>query len=40
MRKLEIENLPSWFESKLLSEIIVFVNENKISFTSGKTIQQ
>jgi aspartyl-tRNA(Asn)/glutamyl-tRNA(Gln) amidotransferase subunit B len=38
MRKLEIENLPSWFESKLLSEVIVLINENKISFTSGKTI--
>jgi len=38
MRKLEIENLPSWFESRLLSEVIVLINENKISFTSGKTI--
>ena len=38
MRKLDINFLPEWFSAELLSEIISLIKENKISFTSGKTI--
>ena len=38
MRKLDINFPPEWFYAELLSEIIGLIKENKISFTSGKTI--
>jgi aspartyl-tRNA(Asn)/glutamyl-tRNA(Gln) amidotransferase subunit B len=38
MRKLDINSLPEWFSAELLSEIIELIKDNKISFTSGKTI--
>ena len=38
MRKLDINFPPEWFSAELLSEIIGLIKENKISFTSGKTI--
>ena len=38
LRKVEMETLPEWFSSERLSEIITLINENKISFTSGKEI--
>ena len=33
-----MEILPEWVSSERLSEIIVMINDNKISFTSGKEI--
>ena len=38
LRKVEMETLPEWFSSERLSEIITLINDNKISFTSGKEI--
>ena len=38
LRKAEIENLPEWVNSERLSEIITMINDNKISFTSGKEV--
>ena len=38
LRKLNLESTPAWFNSEKLSQIIGMVNENKISFTSGKEI--
>jgi aspartyl-tRNA(Asn)/glutamyl-tRNA(Gln) amidotransferase subunit B len=38
LRKLEIKDLPNWVTAKNLSEIILLVKEDKISFTSGKEI--
>ena len=38
LRKAGMEELPEWFTSERLSEIIKMINENKISFTSGKEI--
>ncbi len=38
LRKLDIQSLPKWFKSEYLSEIILLIKENKISFTSGKLI--
>tara|TARA_B100000131_G_scaffold170905_1_gene165110 strand:+ start:4755 stop:6194 length:1440 start_codon:yes stop_codon:yes gene_type:complete len=38
LRKAEMEELPEWLTSEKLSEIIKMINENKISFTSGKEI--
>ena len=38
LRKLEIKDLPNWVTPKNLSEIILLVKEDKISFTSGKEI--
>ena len=38
MRKLEIKSLPEWFSPNFLSDIIKSINENRISFTSGKVI--
>jgi aspartyl-tRNA(Asn)/glutamyl-tRNA(Gln) amidotransferase subunit B len=38
MRKLDINFPPEWFSADLLSEILGLIKDNKISFTSGKTI--
>ncbi|MGA1478903.1 MAG: Asp-tRNA(Asn)/Glu-tRNA(Gln) amidotransferase subunit GatB [Candidatus Actinomarina sp.] len=38
MRKVEINELPSWFKADSLSEIINLIESNKISFSSGKVI--
>jgi len=38
LRKVEMEILPEWVSSERLSEIITMINDNKISFTSGKEI--
>jgi aspartyl-tRNA(Asn)/glutamyl-tRNA(Gln) amidotransferase subunit B len=38
MRKLDMNFPPEWFSAELLSEIIGLIKDNKISFTSGKTI--
>ena len=38
MRKLEIKSLPEWFSPNFLSDVIKLIDENKISFTSGKVI--
>ena len=38
LRKLELLSLPSWVTAKNLSEIIILVNDDKISFTSAKEI--
>ena len=38
MRKLEVKSLPEWFSPNYLSDVINFINEDKISFTSGKVI--
>ena len=38
LRKLELLSLPNWVTAKNLSEIIILVNNDKISFTSAKEI--
>ena len=38
VRKLELLSLPNWVTAKNLSEIIILVNNDKISFTSAKEI--
>ena len=38
LRKVEMEILPEWVSCEKLSEIILMINDNKISFTSGKEI--
>jgi len=38
LRKAGMEELPEWLTSERLSEIIEMINENRISFTSGKEI--
>ena len=38
LRKLDLLSLPTWVTAKNLSQIIVLVNESKVSFTSAKEI--
>lgn len=38
LRKLELLSLPNWVTAQNLSEIIILVNNDKISFTSAKEI--